>query len=289
MIPVEIISISGPYDFEQILNSHSFDPLIVLNKDERWIKVPLVMEGSPHVIKVQGVGTIDEPKFFVEGAEGNRKEAILKRLAHIFQWNVSLKEVYHHFSKTPLKPLFDEHWGTPLILDFNLFDCLVKCIIHQQLNTPFARILTERFVKTFGYERDGVFFYPSPEKVANLTVADLRKLQFSERKGEYVIGIARKVVEGKLNLEKLREKTDDEIFEEMLKLKGVGPWTVENFLILGLGKPNLFPVADIGLQKAIQKLFQLKERPTRQEMLAYKEEWSPYGSYASIYLWKTVD
>lgn len=286
---MEIITIPGPYDFDQIIMSHSLDPLVVLNKKERWIKVPLVIENVPYVVKVQAIGTTDKPKFLIDGAVGKQKNAIIKRLKQIFQWNVSLKDVYDHFSQTSLKSLFKQHWGTPLILDFNLFDCLVKCIIHQQLNTPFARRLTERFVKTFGYEINGVFFYPLPEKVANLNISDLRNIQFSTRKGEYVIGIAREVVDGKLNLGELQKKTDEEVFEELLKVKGVGPWTVENFLILGLGRPNLFPIDDIALQKAIQKLFQLNERPTREELLSYKKEWSPYGSYASIYLWKTVD
>jgi DNA-3-methyladenine glycosylase II len=125
--------------------------------------------------------------------------------------------------------------------------------------------------------------------VANLSVEQLRELQFSGRKAEYVIGIGKAITEGKLQIEKLNDLSDQEIYDQLIKLRGVGPWTVQNFLMFGLGRPNLFPMADIGLQNALKKLFELDRKPTIEEMENFKKGWDPYLSYASLYLWRSIE
>jgi len=82
---------------------------------------------------------------------------------------------------------------------------------------------------------------------------------------------------------------DDEVIKEMVKHRGVGPWTAQNFLMFGLGRPNLFPVADIGLQNALQRLWNLDRKPTVDEMLVHFPSWSPYLSYAALYLWRSIE
>jgi DNA-3-methyladenine glycosylase II len=284
---VETIKIKGPYNFDKVLDRHALDPLRVVNKADRTAKVPLILNHSSFVAEIKATGTIDEPEFQITGIDNN--EEALNRISHLFQWDVPLHEIHCFFLKTDLKPIFEEQKGTPLILDFDPYSCLLKCIIHQQLNLAFAHTLTERFVKTFGFEEEGVYFFPQAEKVAELKVEELRKLQFSGRKAEYVIGVARAIVDGALNLENLHDKTDEEIMAELVKLRGVGPWTVENFLLFGLGRQNLFPMADIGIQNALKKLYQLDRKPTVEEMNQYKKNWEPYLSYASLYLWRSIE
>lgn len=280
------LKFSGPYHFDGVLDRLSRDPLNEVNIEQRYVKVPLVVDQELNVIEVRAIGTTEDPEFVVSGAE---EENTIQKISHIFQWDVPLTDIHEHFLRTDLKPIFEEHRGTPLILDFDPYSCLLKCIVHQQLNQAFAYKLTERFVKTFGMEKDGVFFYPSPETVANLKIEDLRELQFSGRKAEYVIGIAQAVVEGIIDLEELQQKTDDEIMKEYVKLRGVGPWTVQNLLLFGLGRQNLFPAADIGIQNALKKLYNLDRKPTLEEMDQYKVAWEPYLSYASLYLWRSIE
>jgi len=153
----------------------------------------------------------------------------------------------------------------------------------------FAMKLTERFVQTFGFEKEGVWFYPEPEVVAELTVEQLRELQFSGRKAEYVIGIAKEIVAGNLHFADLKEQSDEDIFKQLIKLRGVGPWTVQNFLMFGLGRPNLFPVADIGIQNALKKHYKLEAKPSIAEMEQFSKGWEPYLSYASLYLWRSIE
>lgn len=286
---MEKIQAEGPYNFDLVLDRLSIDPLNQVDLTERSVKVPIMLDGTPVVAQVKAIGTTEAPEFLIEGTEGRYKEKAAERLSEIFQWHLPLETIHLHFQNTDLKPIFDEHYGTPIILDFDPYGCLLKCIIHQQLNLAFAHTLTERFVKTFGFEKEGTWFYPLPEKVAELTVEDLRELQFSGRKAEYVIGIAKEISSGNLNFEELKDLTDEAIYDKLIKLRGVGPWTVQNFLMFGLGRPNLFPAADIGIQNALKKLYKLKEKPTLEEMENFSKSWNPYLSYASLYLWRSIE
>lgn len=283
----ETVAFSGPYDFDLALSRLWLDPLHTVDIEKRLVKVPLSFNNKKVVAEVIGKETLEKPEFIVRAE--HEKERTLERLSEIFQWDVKLIHIHEHFQTTELKDLFIEHYGTPLVREFDPFSSLIKSIIHQQVNLKFAFTLTERFVKAFGEELDGVWFYPSPEKVAQLTVEQLRELQFSGRKAEYVIGIAEMTASGQLDFEKMKTMPDGEVARELIKIRGVGPWTVENFLMFALGRPNLFPMGDIGIQNALKKYFNLEEKPTPAQMEKYKEPWNPYLSYASLYLWRSIE
>jgi len=286
---METVVCKGPYNFDSVLDRLSMDPIISLNKSEKVIKVPVLIENKPAVITVKSVGTIHEPAFEVSGKDENMKEAALKKVESIFRWDYPLQDVAKHFQQTNIAKIFKQHEGTPLVLEFDLYSCLVKCIIHQQLNLAFAYTLTARFVKLFGYEVDNVWFYPKPEVVARLKYEELRELQFSQRKAEYLIDTSKLIADKILNLDELAKQSDEEILKTLIKIRGIGPWTVQNMLLSGLGRPNLFPKADIGVQRAIQQHFQLEAKPTNDEMDQYSEQWSPYLSYATLYLWRSIE
>lgn len=283
----ETMSITGPYNFDLALNRLALDPLHSVDVEKRSVKVPLIFGEKKVVAEVVGTGTLEKPEFIVRG--NTEKDKTIQRVTEIFRWDVEMIQIHEHFQNTELKNLFIEHYGTPLVLEFDPFSSLIKSIIHQQLNLKFAFTLTERFVKTFGEEIEGVWFYPAPERVARLTVDQLRELQFSGRKAEYVIGIAELAASGKLDFEQFKSNADAEITQELIKIRGVGPWTIENFLMFALGRPNLFPMGDIGIQNALKKYFNLEQKPTPAEMERYKQPWNPYLSYASLYLWRSIE
>ncbi|MBW8348365.1 DNA-3-methyladenine glycosylase [Bacillus sp. IITD106] len=284
----EKIEFSGPYDFDLALSRLSMDPLNIVNLINRSVKVP-IYHATPEVATVQAIGSTDEPSFLVSGQNDQTKLKVIEKISEIFQWNTSLAEIQKHFLTTSLNKIFEDHRGTPIVLDFLPFTTLVKSIIHQQVNMKFAISLTESFVKTFGFHIDDVYFYPLPETIANMEPEMLRSLKFSQRKAEYVIELAKQIVNGEINLEQLSKLSDEEIMKELIKIRGVGPWTVQCFLLFGLGRPNLFPLADIGLQNAIKELYGLDRKPTKEEMLEYSSEWHPYLSYASLYLWRSIE
>ncbi|MFT8319882.1 MAG: DNA-3-methyladenine glycosylase [Bacillus sp. (in: firmicutes)] len=283
------MKVAGPYNFDFVLSRLALDPLHEVNIADRSVKVPLLIEKIPYVVTIKATGTTEQSAFEVDGINGKKEAMLLQEITRIFQWDKSLLSIHDHFQSTDLKELFETHYGTPIVLDFSPYNCLVKCIIHQQLNLKFAYTLTQRFVTTYGFEKEGVWFYPQPETVAELTVEELRELQFSTRKAEYVINLSKQIADGNLHLEHLEQKTDEEIMAELLPLRGIGPWTVQNFLLFGLGRDNLFPIADIGIQNALKNLLQLEKKPTKEQMEELIIHWHPYLSYASLYLWRSIE
>lgn len=280
---IETIHLDFPYDFERVLDRLSLDPLISLSKEERYVLVPT---DDRRVHKVQATGTTESPTFQIDGTTNEQQLQIIKE---IFHFDRSLEPIHAHFVGTNLASLFEEHRGTPIIREFSLYATLMKSIIHQQLNLSFAHTLTSRFVHTFGEQKDGVWFYPLPEVIGQLKVEELRELQFSTRKAEYVIGVSQAIASGELNLDALALQDDETIIQILIKYRGIGPWTAGSFLLFGLGRPNLFPLADIGLQNALKKLWIMTEKPKSDEISSHFPQWSPYLSYASLYLWRSIE
>ncbi|MDQ0216578.1 DNA-3-methyladenine glycosylase II [Oikeobacillus pervagus] len=283
----EKIEKAGPYHFDQVLDRLSIDPLNQIFPDERMIHVPIYT--LKEVAQIQAIGTVEEPIFIIKGENHQTKLVVLQEISKIFQWDMPLKPMITHFQETDMAEIVAEHYGTPIVLDFSPYSCIIKCIIHQQLNLKFAHTLTERFVKQFGEKRKGVWFYPTPEKAASITIPQLRDLQFSQRKAEYVIGFSELVANQQIDLTALANEPNEAILKKLTKVRGIGPWTVENFLMFGLGRKNLFPKQDIGIQRAIQQLKGLEHKPTFEQMEEWSKEWAPYLSYASLYLWRSIE
>ncbi|ARI78360.1 DNA-3-methyladenine glycosylase family protein [Halobacillus mangrovi] len=277
------------YDFDYTLLRWQFDPLSHLDRKERWVDVPVKLESEQHVVRVQGHGTISNPSFEVIGDSIESKPQLLHHIESLFQWDKDLVKVHEHFLETNLEQLFLAHPGTPIVKDFHLFDCLMKVIIHQQLNMKFAHTLSTRFVHQFGTQKNGVWFYPTASQVAEIPYESLRELQFSQRKAEYVVDTSRKIVDGELNLEDLAKQPDEEVMKQLTKIRGIGPWTAENWLMFGLGRDDLLPKADIGIQNALKFYFQLDNKPDMDQMTNWSQEWSPYRSYASLTLWRSIE
>ncbi|MED2793777.1 DNA-3-methyladenine glycosylase [Bacillus wiedmannii] len=284
----EHVTLEYPYHFEEVLKRLSFDPLNVIQLDEKVIYVPLCIDEEQIVVRLQGIGTVQNPQFWISSQAGNQ-EKVMKRMRAIFHWNEPFQDIQNHFLNTSLRPLFETYAYTPIILEFDYFACLLRCIIHQQINLKFATVLTEQFVKRYGTEKNGVFFFPTPEIVANISIEELREQKFSQRKAEYIVGLGRSIVSGTLNLASIETRTDEEVSAQLLPIRGIGTWTVQNFLMFGLGRKNMFPKADIGIQRAVQGVFQLDDKPDDAFLEKVKQECEPYCSYAALYLWKSIE
>ncbi len=283
----EVVFVTPPYDFDRVLERLSMDPLNAVNREARAVKIPFYELGE--VIEVKAIGTTKKPEFQITYETDQDIEKKKSYIYDTFQWHTPLDPVSQHFNNTVLKEIFEEHKGTPLVLEFDYFATLIKSIIHQQLNLSFAHTLTERFVQKYGEQKNGVWFYPRPEIVAEIPIEELRELQFSQRKGEYAIGLAKEIVSGELDLVALSKEADEDVMKRLVKIRGIGPWTAESFLMFGLGRPNLFPKADMGIQNALKILHNMDRKPTKEEMSEWATEWEPYLSYASLYLWRSIE
>lgn len=278
----QTVALAFNYRMEHVLSRLALDPLNSVDLSNQSVKIPL----DETIITVQSIGTFHEPKFILTGLE---TEEQYERILSIFHFNRSLEPIHQHFLHTNLHSLFLKFEGTPIITDFSLYGNIIKSIIHQQLNLSFARTLTEKFVHTFSKSKEEVWMYPSPEIIVQLDVGTLREMQFSTRKAEYIIGISKAIAEGELNLDILATQSDDFILSELIKYRGIGPWTAESFLLFGLGRNNLFPLADVGLQNSLKQLWHLDRKPMKSEITPHLASWSPYNSYAALYLWRNIE
>jgi DNA-3-methyladenine glycosylase II len=162
------------------------------------------------------------------------------------------------------------------------YGALLRAIVGQQLSTKAARTIYLRVLEIF----DGAT--PSPEQLLEASEADLRGAGLSGRKVEYVRDLAAHVLSGELELDRLEELDDEEAIEEIVAVRGLGRWTAEMFLIFHLERPDVLSGGDLGIRKAVQIEYGLKEMPTPQQVLEIGERWSPYRSLASLYLWESL-
>ncbi len=171
------------------------------------------------------------------------------------------------------------------LLDKEPLEALVAAIVSQQLSNQVAAAILHR-VKALITE-DGL---PSAQKILDTEDADLRKAGLSLMKVSSLKDLATKYLKKELPpLERLAQMSDEQIVKELTKVKGVGRWTAEMYLIFSLGRADVFPTLDFGVRKAIARLFDLPEVPEPQAIERYGELWKPYRSVASLYLWHSMD
>ena len=170
--------------------------------------------------------------------------------------------------------------------DFNgvsdYFNALAKSIIYQQLSGKAARTIYNRFLGLFEKQ------LPQPEAVQALELSALRSIGISQQKSNYIRGLADYFASdgGKINFDTL---SDIEVGDELIQLKGIGQWTVDMFLMFTLYRTDILPVADLGIQKGIKLLFNMKKLPAKKYMIQKSKPWRPYRTVACWYLWRTVD
>jgi DNA-3-methyladenine glycosylase II len=164
------------------------------------------------------------------------------------------------------------------------FPALARAIIFQQLAGNAARAILKRFIELFPGRR-----FPSPEQVVATSMARLRKVGLSRPKALYIKGLAADIVAKKVNVHRFPKMEDDAIIAELTRVKGIGQWTAEMFLMFNLGRPDVMPAGDLGVQTAVMKAYGLAKRPTPKELREFAERWKPHRTAAAWYLWRSLD
>jgi DNA-3-methyladenine glycosylase II len=160
---------------------------------------------------------------------------------------------------------------------------LVGAIVSQQLSTKAAATIFGRFAALFpGSE------IPGAVAIAAITDEQLRAVGFSGQKCGYLRDLCARITDGRLRLDELDLLPDEQVIEKLIEVKGFGRWTAEMFLMFRLHRPDVLPVDDLGIVKAVQKVYGLRKRPDAQRILKIGEAWRPYRSVASWYLWQTL-
>ena len=162
------------------------------------------------------------------------------------------------------------------------YGALLRAIVGQQLSTKAARTIYLRVLDLFGGTT------PSPAQLLEASEEDLRGAGLSGRKVEYIRDLARHVLAGELELDRLEELDDEAAIEENVAVRGLGRWTAEMFLMFHLGRPDVLSGGDLGIRKAVRVEYGLEEMPPPQRVLEIGEAWRPHRSLASLYLWESL-
>jgi len=217
-----------------------------------------------------------------------RQEA--ERIARkILGLDFPLKAFYQFAAGDPvLRELTQKFHGLRPTLKADPFESLITSITAQQINLRFAFTVRSRLVRRYGEKMiiDGqtYFAFPTPEKLARVKVSSLRQLQFTEKKSEYIIGLAKAVSDGRLDLEKLSQQSDEEIAAQLIALRGIGRWTVDWFLARCLGRGHAFPAGDLGVRKAVQHFYFNGENKSELELRDFAQRWGEFANLATHYL-----
>ncbi|OGD71075.1 hypothetical protein A3A84_00860 [Candidatus Collierbacteria bacterium RIFCSPLOWO2_01_FULL_50_23] len=187
------------------------------------------------------------------------------------------------FSKDPIlsslieKHQLKEYWGGQNSLFLNL----VEIITGQQLSMKVADTIFKRFLALFPAK-------PEPADVLEVPVEKLRSVGLSSSKANCVRNIAQAASTGALLLDRFEKFTDEEIKKELIKIKGIGPWSAEMFLMFSLKRPDVFSVGDLGLRTAIEKLYGIK-RDNLKKIEVLSQNWRPHRTLASRLLWASLE
>jgi DNA-3-methyladenine glycosylase II len=163
------------------------------------------------------------------------------------------------------------------------FAVLVRSIISQQISTAAARSIRARLEERLAPERI------RPETIARLSIDELRSIGLSRPKAGYLHDLAEKCADGTVRLSRLGRMSDEAVIEELIQIKGIGRWSAQMFLIFSLGRPDVFPLDDLGVRSAMASLYRFDQSHGKQHYLAIGESWKPYATIGSWYCWRYLD
>jgi DNA-3-methyladenine glycosylase II len=195
---------------------------------------------------------------------------------------------YHlHLSKDKkIKKLIDHNGVFTLKKQKNVCTYLCASIMSQQLSTKVADVIYQRFLNLYAGKQ------PTPDQIIATPPETLRAIGLSNAKVSYVQNVARFSLEQGMDHGKLHKMDDEEVIEYLTQIKGVGRWTVEMLLMFALSREDVFALDDLGIQNAMIALYKLDrtdKKQFREEMLRIAKKWSPYRTYACMYLWRWKD
>lgn len=163
------------------------------------------------------------------------------------------------------------------------FSDLCEAIVNQQLSEKAGLTIFNRFLDLLSGRK------PTPKAVDALNDKKLRAVGVSWSKVRFIKGLAKSFLAKEIDFSILETLPDEVVITELVKLHGIGPWTAEMFLMFSLGRPDVFSHGDLGLRRAIQKLYKFKKEPTRKQVEKIIAKWAPYKTYACRILWRSLE
>jgi len=194
-------------------------------------------------------------------------------------WNKG--KIYLSNKDKVLKKLIQTYRNEYLNLNSNYFHSLINSIIGQQISVSAADSMKTKFFKL----KRSI----TPQTVSKLRTTDLRKCGLSRQKILYIRNISKFFLQNKKFIKNINKSSEEEIYNNLIEIKGVGNWTIHMFLMFSYGSSNIFPTGDLGFLKAISKLYKVQLPISERKLKLLYKKWSPYSSQATWYLWRSLD
>ncbi|MBW3540390.1 MAG: DNA-3-methyladenine glycosylase 2 family protein [Planctomycetes bacterium] len=163
------------------------------------------------------------------------------------------------------------------------FRLLVRSIVSQQISTKAARSIRLRLEQLVAPQP------PTALNLSRLATSAMRGAGLSAQKAAYLLDLCEHVLDGRLRLETIGRKSDEDIIADLVQVKGIGRWTAQMFLIFGLVRLDVFPHDDLGVRTALHRLYRLEDLPKRAAAEGIAAAWRPYASIATWYCWRSLD
>jgi DNA-3-methyladenine glycosylase II len=287
------VVVSGPLDVARTLARYHLwgeDPTNRLTDgvfrravrvDGEWRGYEVTWAGSPDDVRL---------RVTVPGARSARVlEAVMREVRHICGADLDLTAFYRAAAADPaLADLIARHYGLRPTLSPQPFEMLVGAICAQQVNLTFAFTVRARLVRRYGtpvgVNGETVYTFPEPAVLARVRVSELRRMQLTVRKAEYIVGLARCVTAGELDLASLGTRSNEDIIERLTAVRGLGRWTAEWFLARGLGRGDVCPAGDLAVRKAFSRFYNGGRALSEHAIRRRARRWGLHQNFVVHYL-----
>ncbi len=193
-------------------------------------------------------------------------------------------------------PLFERFGALRIVRAPDLYEALLVAVVGQQVSVQSAQSTRRRLMQNLGTGiaagiapgSEDHYLYPTPPQLREAGEPALRAQGISRQKTAYLLEIANRAAAGQLDRMAFAALSDEDAIGRLCEIKGVGRWTAEIVMMRGLGRPDIFPAGDLGLQVAVQELRGMRERPSEMSLRKMAERWKGWRSYAAFYLWMTL-
>jgi DNA-3-methyladenine glycosylase II len=245
---------------------------------------------------VRSVGSVEAPELTVELAGEKLSPVEVSAAETQVAWLMGAKqELSAFYSVAQNDPLLsrtvDTLYGLHLPQTATVFEALVLSVLGQQIASNVARIVRTLLIETYGPHQtfDGQEYYsfPRPETICAVSLEELRLLKLSQRKAEYIKGIAEVALDGAA-LETLHCLSGDEVIQRVTALRGVGHWTAQWLLVMALSRPDAFPSGDLALQRVISNRYFDGQKLSAEQIEEFSRRWSPFRTYATAYMFTAL-
>jgi DNA-3-methyladenine glycosylase II len=276
------VALAGPIDVPASLDIFRRSGDDMLDRwDGTWLVRTLRVDGRPIAYACRAEGTLDIPVLRVTVERAAHRDAVENAVRSAF---LPLTTEFEDLCRTDpvIARLNQRHRGFRPVMQSDLLGALVRCISAQQVNLKWASTVRSRLAESFGRPHrvaGQVVYSLDPGRLAALTIADIRALQFTNRKAEYIINTARAIATGELSIETLSTLSDDKVIARITTIRGLGLWTAEWVLARTLGRPRV-SAGDLGVRKAVGAVYLNGRMPSPDEVREATVHWGPAAALA---------